>query len=50
MVTYVESNRIIITVEAYTSKMTERKEQLACYMHMVGKSKAELRKVHPESY
>lgn len=47
MVTYVKGNRMIITVEAYTSLMTDREEKLACHLHLVGKVKTESTKVHP---
>ena len=50
MVTYVKEERMVITVEAYTSKFTEKKETLACFLHIIAKSNKSVREVHPESY
>lgn len=49
-VTYVENKRMVITVEAYTAKFTDKQETLACYLHLVAKGSAEMKPVHPESY
>ena len=48
--TFVDDDRLVITIEAYTSKFTEKTETLACYMHLVVRSRKHLRKVFPESY
>jgi acyl-coenzyme A thioesterase 9 len=50
MVTYVDGDRMVITIEAYTSAMTGKQETLACFMHLVVKSKKDLRNVHPVTY
>lgn len=49
-VTYVEKNRIVVTVEAYTAKFTDKNETLACSLKLVAKSSKIVRPVHPESY
>lgn len=38
MVTYIYKNRMVITVEAYTSLFTKREETLACYLHIIVKA------------
>ena len=47
MITYVKQGRMVITVEAYTSKFTEKKETLACFLHLIAKSSNPVREVHP---
>lgn len=49
-VTYVSGNRLIVTVEAFTSKFSEKTETLACYMHLISRSSKEMKGVHPETY
>lgn len=49
-ITYVQGNRLIITVEAYTAKFTDKKETLACTLQLIAKSTKGLQEVHPESY
>ena len=51
MVTYVQDNRLVVTVEAYTSKFTEKVETLACSLHFVGRGENhEMKKVYPLTY
>lgn len=50
MVTLIEDKRVVITVEAYTSKFTSKEETLACYLHLIAKSRNTMKKVYPESY
>ena len=47
MVTFVEGNHLVVTVEAYTSKFSEKHETLACFMHLISRSSKEMKKVHP---
>ena len=49
-VTYVEGERVLITVEAYTGQFNEQNESMACYLHLVVKGKKPQKQVHPETY
>jgi acyl-CoA hydrolase len=46
-VTYVEHNRLVITVEAYTAKFTDKSATLACTLQLIAKSSKEPGPVHP---
>lgn len=41
---------MVITVEAYTAKFTDKKETLACVLNLIARASKSIRPVHPESY
>lgn len=49
-ITFVQGNRLVITVEAYTAKFTDKKETLACVLNLIAKASKDITPVHPESY